>query len=56
MELENLKKKINEDIINSQLRIDCIYYVLKDVFRDISDAYSTYLAKEQEKGEENDGR
>lgn len=56
MELENLKKKIKEDIINSQLRIDCVYYVLKDVFRDISDTYNAYLLQEkqkrQEKGEE----
>lgn len=56
MELENLKNKIKEDIINSQLRIDCVYYVLKDVFRDISDTYNAYLIqekqKEQEKGEE----
>ena len=56
MELEKLKKKIEEDIINSQLRIDCVYYVLKDVFRDISDTYNAYLIQEkqtkQEEGEE----
>jgi len=57
MELENLKNKIEKDIINSQLRINCVYYVLKDVFRDVSDTYNAYLLEkikeqEQEKGEE----
>lgn len=49
MELENLKKKINEDIINSKLRIDCIYYVLKDIYREVSDTYNTYLIQQERK-------
>lgn len=49
MELENLKKKINEDIINSQLRIDCIYYVLKDIYREVSDTYNAYLIQQERK-------
>lgn len=54
MELEQLKRKINEDIVNSQLKIDCIYYVLKDIYRDVADAYNAYLARAaaQEKGED----
>ena len=62
MELEDLKRKISKDIVDSQIRIDCVYYVLKDIFREISDTYNQYLVaeeKEQEaaaqKGEEENG-
>jgi len=53
MELEKLKRKINEEIINSHLKIDCIYYVLKDIFREIEETYYLYLqqGEEKEKGE-----
>lgn len=48
MELEKLRKKISEDIINSQLKIDCVYYVLKDIFREIEDTYYLYLNQNKE--------
>ena len=53
MELEKLRKKISEDIINSHLKIDCVYYVLKDIFREIEETYYLYLKQEEgkEKGE-----
>jgi len=49
MELENLKRKISEDINTSQLRIDCIYYVLKDIYRDVEDIYNQWLIQQQNK-------
>lgn len=55
MELEKLKIKINEDIVNSNLKIDCIYYVLKDIYRDVAEAYNNYLVnatQRQKEGEE----
>jgi hypothetical protein len=45
MELENLKIKILEDINSSKLRIDCIYYVIKDIYRDLELTYNTYLSQ-----------
>ena len=60
MELEDLKRKISKDIVDSQIRIDCVYYVLKDIFREISDTYNQYLVAEEkeaaaQKGEEENG-
>lgn len=49
MELEKLKRKISEEIINSHLKIDCVYYVLKDIFREIEETYYLYLKQEEDK-------
>ena len=49
MELEKLKRKISENIIDSQLKIDCVYYVLKDIFKEIEETYYLYLKQEEDK-------
>lgn len=46
MELEKLKMKILEDIESSKLKIDCIYYVMKDIYRDLELTYNTYLLQQ----------
>ena len=48
MKLEKLRKQISEDIVNSHLEVDCIYYVLKDIFREIEDTYYLYLNQNKE--------
>ena len=59
--MEELRQKIVETINQSKLPADCIYYLIKDIYREISDAYFSQMAKmaqsavndkkEEEKGE-----
>lgn len=41
--MEELRKKIVKDINEANLPLDCIYYLLKDLFRDIEMQYSSYI-------------
>ena len=41
--MEELRKKIAQDVNESKLPLDCIYYLLKDLFRDIEMQYSSYI-------------
>ena len=52
--MENLKMKIIEDINNSNLPLECIYYLIKDITRDVESAYYNTLNKERSKEEEGD--
>lgn len=60
MVLRDLRKNI-EDIINqSNLSIDCIYFVFKDLMNEIENIYSQEIQKEfieqQKKNEEEDNK
>lgn len=54
--MEELRKKIVKDINEANLPLDCIYYLLKDLFRDIEMQYSSYIqqmeSQKQKKDEE----
>ena len=47
MILNDFKQKIAEDINNSNLTIDAIYYVLKDIFNEVAMLYEQQLQREQ---------
>lgn len=42
-DLEDFKKSVYAIIYNSNLKIDGIYYVLKDIYKEISDSYVNFL-------------
>ena len=50
MVLSDLKEKISQALIDSHLSIDAIYFVIKDIFKDIEQLYYLELQKEN-KGE-----
>lgn len=43
--MEELKKKIVQDINESKLPLDCVYYLVKDLFRDLEAQY--YMSIQQ---------
>lgn len=46
--LKELRNKIENVLNNSQLPIDAIYFVLKDVFNEVVDIYNQEIQKEEE--------
>lgn len=55
MELHKLKEKLVKEINESNLEIDCIYYVLKSLLSEVADLYNKQLEieKEEENGKDN---
>ena len=47
--MEQLKANLLYAINNSNLSIEAAYYVTKDVFRELEDAYRQYLIEEQKR-------
>lgn len=45
--MEELKNKLLEDCNNSGLPLEAIYYLVKDLFRDVSDTYEEVLKQEK---------
>lgn len=55
--MEELRKKIAQDVNESKLPLDCIYYLLKDLFRDIEMQYSSYIQQmESQKQQEQENK
>ena len=52
--MNNLRLKIIEDINNSGLTVEAAMFVVKDIYRDIVEAYQQYeqLKQQEQKGEE----
>ena len=46
--MEELREQLSNLINNCELPAECIYYVYKDVFRDLQDQYNVILAKRAE--------
>ena len=55
--LKDFRKKCEDLLNNSGLPIDAIYYVLKDVFNEVTDVYNQEIQKEEmiKKQNEDDG-
>lgn len=55
MKLHKLKEKLVKEINDSELEIDCIYYVLKSLLSDVADLYNKKLEteKEEQNGKDN---
>ncbi len=51
---EDLHEKLIKDINSCQLPVGMIYYVAKDVFREIELGYQKELAREKEEQEKDD--
>ena len=45
--MEQLKNKLLQAANESGLPLDAIYYVCKDFFRDVDDAYKNFLQQEE---------
>lgn len=55
--MEELKQKLLQVVNTSNLPLEAIYYIVKDLFRDVDDAYQRALRQEKQqqkvsKGEE----
>ena len=46
--MEELRKQLSDLINNCGLPAECIYYIYKDVFRDLQDQYREILAQKAE--------
>ena len=46
--MEQLKQKLLQIVNESKLPIDAIYYVCKDFFRDVDDAYQQFLLNQKQ--------
>lgn len=45
--MEELKQRLVKDINNAKLPAECIYYIIKDIFRDIETSYNNYLLEKK---------
>lgn len=41
--MEELREKIVKDVNESNLPLDCVYYLFKDLFKDLEMEYSNYI-------------
>ncbi len=56
MLLNDLKEKISEIIMNSRLPVDAIYFVIKDIFKEVEQLYYLELQKETEKAQQKENK
>ena len=49
MVLNNFRKQIIETINKSGLSVDCVYFVLKDIFSDVVTQYNQLIEIEEQK-------
>lgn len=54
LQVNRLKQQLIQDINNSGLTVEAAMFVVKDVYRDIVEAYQQYesLKQQEQKGEE----
>lgn len=50
---ENLKNSLIQTISNSNLPVANVYFIVKDIFRDIENSYYNQISKEMESKEQN---
>lgn len=50
---ENLKNSLIQTISNSNLPVANVYFIVKDIFRDIENNYYNQISKEMESKEQN---
>lgn len=56
MVLNDLKERISKILISSQLPIDAIYFVIKDIFKEVEQLYYLELQKETEKAQQKESK
>ena len=42
--MEELRKQLVEIINNSKLPFECVFYIVKDIYREVNDLYKDMLA------------
>jgi hypothetical protein len=50
--MEELKQQLTQVIINSKLPAECIYYIVKDVYRDLDNEYQRILISRKKQAAE----
>ncbi len=45
--MEELRKKLVKDLNESNLPLDCVYYLIKDLFRDIEGQYANSIQQQE---------
>ena len=50
--MEELKRKLLQVVNESNLPLEAIYYLVKDLYRDVDDTYQHYLREAQKQQEE----
>jgi len=56
MVLNDLKEQISKALVDSQLPIDAIYFVMKDIFKDVEQLYYLELQKEIGKAQQKENK
>lgn len=50
--MEELKEQLTQVIINSKLPAECIYYIVKDIYRDLNSEYQRMLISRKKQAAE----
>lgn len=50
--MEELKNKLLQAVNEAQLPLEAVYYVVKDLYRDVNDTYTRYLDSKKPKEED----
>lgn len=45
--MEELRKNIAKNINESNLSLECVYYILKDIFRDVEGEYIKFIQQQE---------
>lgn len=53
--MEELRLKLIEDINNSNLPVEALLFVVKDVYRDVTELYNKWLASSKEESKNTEG-
>lgn len=56
MMLSDLREQISSAIINSHLPVDAVYFVIKDIFKEVEQLYYLELQKEAEKARQKEDK
>ena len=46
--MEELRLKLIEDLNNSKLPVEALMFVVRDVYRDVTEAYNKFLAQQKQ--------
>lgn len=52
MVLRDFRKKVEDLINDSHLSVDCVYFVMKDIFKEVEEVYRFQSSKEDKQKEE----
>ena len=53
--MEELRLKLIEDLNNSKLPVEALMFVVRDVYRDVTEAYNKFLAQQKQEPKKVEG-